>query len=454
MKIKLLFLFLILFSFTAFGQILRESEVPSAALTHFKKKFKMAKDVQWSKQDTKFIVAFIYRDVNTYSVYSKTGNWIKMQKEVSKKNISNAIITNIKLYYEGQDIISILNTTTANKKRYYEIKLMQRKGYKELITVVHTSTVGYIIKEILPPELETFVENRVNKKDLPEKVLSYFNTKFLKATDVKWKKQDTNYVASFFLRGFKTLAVYSDTGRWCKTIKNLHPLTLRESILNYLETNHKKEELTVSQYITKPREKYFYLETVYKTKIDEFTNNIKTTKIELSTAGKLNDISITEEKEIDQEALARVEAARRLKEEKEAARLQKEKEAYWKTLEKSTLKHRTDSLKLIEEKKYEEFFKAKLKKFNVKSPYELSESKKRQFFSEIDKEWTGNIYTKQAYNRQLEEEQASALEEEIEQAKFEAEWEAQEKAYQKEKTEFDAEWDAVKQKETEKLKHY
>ena len=37
--------------------------------------------------------------------------------------------------------------------------------------------------------------------------------------------------------------------------------------------------------------------------------------------------------------------------------------------------------------KYMEFFQEKLKKYNVKSPTELSDDEKKKFFEEIDSEW-------------------------------------------------------------------
>ena len=40
------------------------------------------------------------------------------------------------------------------------------------------------------------------------------------------------------------------------------------------------------------------------------------------------------------------------------------------------------------QKEYQEFFDKKLKKFDVKSPAELSDADKKKFFNEIDKEWT------------------------------------------------------------------
>ncbi|MFW9871703.1 MAG: hypothetical protein ACFFG0_01285 [Candidatus Thorarchaeota archaeon] len=42
---------------------------------------------------------------------------------------------------------------------------------------------------------------------------------------------------------------------------------------------------------------------------------------------------------------------------------------------------------LLKEEDYKEFFAAKLKKWNVNSPSELSDEKKKEFFDQVDKEW-------------------------------------------------------------------
>jgi hypothetical protein len=41
------------------------------------------------------------------------------------------------------------------------------------------------------------------------------------------------------------------------------------------------------------------------------------------------------------------------------------------------------------QKEYQEFFKGKLKEWDVKSPADLSDDEKKTFFDEIDKEWKG-----------------------------------------------------------------
>lgn len=45
---------------------------------------------------------------------------------------------------------------------------------------------------------------------------------------------------------------------------------------------------------------------------------------------------------------------------------------------------------LKESQSYDDFFKSKLDKFEVSSPEELSDEKKKEFFSEVETEWTGD----------------------------------------------------------------
>lgn len=51
----------------------------------------------------------------------------------------------------------------------------------------------------------------------------------------------------------------------------------------------------------------------------------------------------------------------------------------------------TDKINLIlNEDKYQEFFKKKMKEWGIKSPAELSKDQRKKFFDEIDKEWKKN----------------------------------------------------------------
>jgi len=42
---------------------------------------------------------------------------------------------------------------------------------------------------------------------------------------------------------------------------------------------------------------------------------------------------------------------------------------------------------LVNEESYEEFFKKKLKEWNISSPTELSDEDKKKFFEQIKNEW-------------------------------------------------------------------
>ena len=45
---------------------------------------------------------------------------------------------------------------------------------------------------------------------------------------------------------------------------------------------------------------------------------------------------------------------------------------------------------LVTEESYREFFKSMLKKWNIKSPTDLDDAKKKEFFAAVDREWKGN----------------------------------------------------------------
>jgi hypothetical protein len=49
----------------------------------------------------------------------------------------------------------------------------------------------------------------------------------------------------------------------------------------------------------------------------------------------------------------------------------------------------TEDANVNGDSEYQKFFNTKLKKYGVTSPTQLSPEKKKEFFAEIEKEWTG-----------------------------------------------------------------
>ena len=45
--------------------------------------------------------------------------------------------------------------------------------------------------------------------------------------------------------------------------------------------------------------------------------------------------------------------------------------------------------RILAETEYQKYFQKKLDKYKVKSPSELDDAKKKEFFEEVDKGWTG-----------------------------------------------------------------
>ena len=55
-------------------------------------------------------------------------------------------------------------------------------------------------------------------------------------------------------------------------------------------------------------------------------------------------------------------------------------------------------IRILQEESYEEFFNKKLKEYGVKSPAELDDEKKKEFFNMIEKEWTGEKVEEQTFS--------------------------------------------------------
>lgn len=75
------------------------------------------------------------------------------------------------------------------------------------------------------------------------------------------------------------------------------------------------------------------------------------------------------------------------------------------------------------QKSYQDYFKAKLDKFGVKSPADLDDEKKKEFFNEVAADWEAGQGVKPAAKEKVEKEkdEAGIKEEETEEAPAEPE---------------------------------
>lgn len=68
----------------------------------------------------------------------------------------------------------------------------------------------------------------------------------------------------------------------------------------------------------------------------------------------------------------------------------KQQETYsWQSLEENKMSTKTESIvkRLKEDTEYQKFFRSAMDKFGVKSPKELSDKKKKEFFNYVDKNY-------------------------------------------------------------------
>lgn len=77
--------------------------------------------------------------------------------------------------------------------------------------------------------------------DIPEVVLTTFQSLYPDATDVSWDTYEDEYIASFENDGMFSEATFSAKGKQLETTTSLNESQLPESIQNYINENYAEE---------------------------------------------------------------------------------------------------------------------------------------------------------------------------------------------------------------------
>ena len=98
MKIKMQMLLVFLMATTiSFGQEIPEAQVPSVIVNKFKAKFPKASDVEWEKNGEIYNVDFEIGWFTDYEAwYNESGNLVKFTKEISEKDLPQAVKNAVK----------------------------------------------------------------------------------------------------------------------------------------------------------------------------------------------------------------------------------------------------------------------------------------------------------------------------------------------------------------------
>ncbi|MDN3492025.1 PepSY-like domain-containing protein [Winogradskyella bathintestinalis] len=126
------------------AQDLKMNEVPSNLMTNFQNTYKTASDVEWEKEGMNYKVEFDMKKVEHEIWYTKDGNVVKSEMEVTERDLPAAISTAIKNDYAGYKIDGIEVTEMENKKTY-EVEL--EKGWTKEMKVIFDAN-GKVLSSI------------------------------------------------------------------------------------------------------------------------------------------------------------------------------------------------------------------------------------------------------------------------------------------------------------------
>jgi hypothetical protein len=108
--------------FSAYGQKLKESQVPSAAKTAFEKKYPGVKG-SWDKEDANYEVNFKQNNKSMSAVIDKVGSIIETETDISVNNLPAAIKDYMKKHYANTKITEAARVEKANGEINYEAEV-------------------------------------------------------------------------------------------------------------------------------------------------------------------------------------------------------------------------------------------------------------------------------------------------------------------------------------------
>tara|TARA_R110000772_G_scaffold74718_4_gene162721 strand:- start:1093 stop:1530 length:438 start_codon:yes stop_codon:yes gene_type:complete len=128
---------------TVSAQDLMTSQVPTNLITNFQKEYPNATDVAWELEGENYKVEFDMGKMENETWYSKDGNTIKTEMEITENNMPQAVKNTAKSKYPDYKIDEV-EVTEENGKKTYEVEL--EKWFQEDIKLV-ISESGALISE-------------------------------------------------------------------------------------------------------------------------------------------------------------------------------------------------------------------------------------------------------------------------------------------------------------------
>lgn len=141
MKKQVLFIVTVLFSGFLFAQDIQVNQVPQVVVNQFQNDFPKAKDIEWELSNNVYNVDFEIGWGNDYEAwYSAEGKLIKVEEEISKNDLPNAVTQAIGKNYPDFRIDDVEKVTEGNKI-HYKVEIENR----EMEQVLHMDPDGNVV---------------------------------------------------------------------------------------------------------------------------------------------------------------------------------------------------------------------------------------------------------------------------------------------------------------------
>jgi hypothetical protein len=243
------------------------SDIPSAVIDSWKKRFPRAENIEWVTRpglkvpsDMIYLSGFTFRGKSTQAQFQKDGKWIETRVHYPEKGLHRLIQAYLLENHQNDDFIMAEHVTNANREDYMYVKMqrLERGQTRPYNFELFFNRSGQIQKVIRPDILKNQYLLTV---DIPQEIAKRFNSRFSGARDVKWETSDNHWVASFIYRGDQTSATFSDSAVWIETVTQLDTKKLYNPIQRFIDLNHRDYRATYAEKtVRSDRNNSYYVE--------------------------------------------------------------------------------------------------------------------------------------------------------------------------------------------------
>ena len=135
--------------FNANGQEMREKDVPTSILTHFKKKYpdSYVYEWEWKRKKLKYKAEFIQKGKKYEAYYTSEGNWLYTETDLEPHELPQAVLDAIsQSAHAGWEIDDVEEISSPTHARYFEVELESGHQKRTLYYLPEGTLLQGIIK--------------------------------------------------------------------------------------------------------------------------------------------------------------------------------------------------------------------------------------------------------------------------------------------------------------------